>query len=79
MSDPRCFIWSTVHNAWWGPNSQGYTQSAVHAGRYKKDEAVDICAHSRDGWSAGAIPTEIPVRCVDVWAAYNRDRETRNE
>lgn len=57
--------------AWYRPNSQGYTGSAIQAGRYKQEEAVDITHPNgpdgpRDGMS---YIHEDDVVCGD-WAAY---------
>ncbi len=37
-------IWSNEHNAWWKPNSNGYTKNRTHAGFYSFKEASEICA-----------------------------------
>jgi hypothetical protein len=65
-SDNQYLIWSNEHRAWWGPGHCGYTRGLRDAGRYSRDQAIQVC---RD-----AIPTamhvgtisEIPVRAADV-------------
>lgn len=56
MYDDIYFIWSIEHNAWWKPNSNGYTDSFSKAGQYTKDEAYKIAA--RANWST---LNEVPV------------------
>lgn len=55
-------VWSTKHSAWWRADRAGYTTSLAQAGRYGRDEAIDIAATSRDGYTSRMIPDEIPVR-----------------
>ena len=35
-------IWSIEHNAWWMPNSMGYTSDRSKAGRYTFQDALAI-------------------------------------
>lgn len=44
MSDEPCLIWSIEHTAWWAPNSWGYVQTALEAGRFSRAEAERIVA-----------------------------------
>jgi len=39
----RFYIWSYEHDAWWGPESRGYTKDKKEAGIYSAAEAVEIC------------------------------------
>lgn len=39
-------IWSFEHNAWWAPNSRGYTTDVKVAGLYGKEEAERICENA---------------------------------
>jgi hypothetical protein len=66
-------VWSNEHNAWWNPQSRGYTQSLDRAGRYTREEALQICANARDGWSYRGRPSEIPVRETDAYACQQLD------
>lgn len=59
-------IWSNEHRAWWRPKSQGYTVRTQAAGRYTREEAIAICASTRDGWRSETAPSEIPVALDDV-------------
>lgn len=38
----RFLIWSEEHQAWWRPNSAGYTTSLKQAGRYDSAQAGNI-------------------------------------
>ena len=59
-------IWSHKHSAWWGPNNRGYFPRLEHAGRYSREDAIEICALARDGWDGEGRPSEIPVCEADV-------------
>lgn len=72
MND-KYLIWSNEHRAWWGPNNAGYTTSLQRAGRYSRNDAIRTCAFARDGWSAGDIPSEIPVLEEDALECEQRD------
>ena len=62
-------IWSNEHGAWWRADRAGYTTSLAQAGRYGRGEAIDICAFSRDGYTARSEPDEVPVRLDAVMCA----------
>lgn len=71
-------IWGNEHGLWWRANRAGYCHNWADAGRYNREEAISICAGSRDGWGgsrAHPAPSEIPVReedaqaCADAFAA----------
>lgn len=40
------YIWSFEHDAWWKPNSFGYTRSITEAGKYPLSEALNICKNA---------------------------------
>lgn len=42
----RYLIWSFEHQAWWRPNSNGYTTDLAQAGRYSQEEAGRIVTQS---------------------------------
>lgn len=43
MTDaPLFLIWSIEHDAWWRPQSLGYTRTLSEAGRYTRHEAEQI-------------------------------------
>lgn len=48
---------------------EGVLWQLAQAGRYSRDQAIDICATSRDGYSRWMIPTEIPLRLDAVMCA----------
>jgi hypothetical protein len=41
--ETKYLIYSREHNAWWRPNSRGYTSRESDAGRYGYDEANRTC------------------------------------
>lgn len=69
QGDPEKYlIWSNEHQAWWRPNSQGYTVHLEAAGRYDSGEAIEIASTGRDGWFEGEPPPEIAISESDVLA-----------
>lgn len=42
MEEQKWLIWSIEHNAWWAPNSRGYTPYRSAAGKYSYEEALKI-------------------------------------
>ena len=42
----RVRIWSFEHDAWWKPESHGYTKLFVEAGFYTRAEAEEICTRA---------------------------------
>jgi hypothetical protein len=36
-------VWSYEHDAWWKPGRFGYTTDLEKAGRYRYNEALEIC------------------------------------
>lgn len=66
MSD-QYLVWSNEHRAWWRPNSAGYTRDVRRAGRYTRQEAIDISGTARNGWTDPAkLPDEIAVNMNDL-------------
>jgi len=55
-------IWSNYHGAWWKPDRAGYTPSLDQAGRYSREQAIEQCAHGRDGYTSRPHPPELPLR-----------------
>ncbi len=55
-------VWSNEHEAWWRPNSSGYTVHVDNAGRYTHEEAMKIQTEAsyRGNCTAG-VPPEIAV------------------
>jgi hypothetical protein len=43
MGDKKYLIWSNEHGAWWSLNRRGYTRTTAEAGRYNKEDALEIC------------------------------------
>ena len=65
-------VWSHEHGAWWGPKNCGYFIETARAGRYSREEALEISRTARNGWRPGQPPSEIPVREIDVLAVEAR-------
>lgn len=59
-------IWSNEHRCWWGPNSCGYAVELRSAGRYSRQEALDIAKGARNGWTDDGNPDEIAVPLRDA-------------
>lgn len=60
--EQKFLIWSNEHNAWWRPNSQGYTHSIEAAGRYSLKEAISVSNQANYGWSdMRDLPNELPI------------------
>ena len=62
-------IWSAEHQSWWGPGGCGYYRQLSRAGRYTRQQALDICTRAIPGTAEryGKLP-ELPVRLADVEA-----------
>jgi hypothetical protein len=43
MKEQKYRIWSFEHNAWWGPDFDGYRSDIKYAGLYSKRWAEKIC------------------------------------
>lgn len=52
-------IWSFEHNAWWAPESCGYTQDVASAGLYERAKAVQICRDANIACAPGHPHEEI--------------------
>ena len=70
-------IWSNEHQAWWRPNSRGYTIHVDAAGRYEREEAIKIATGARDGWFEGEVPPEIAISEEDVLAHKRQPKRER--
>ncbi len=57
------FIWSWEHNAWWRPNSSGYTSDVLEAGVYSYRQALKIVrgANINFNRSTAKMPNEAMV------------------
>jgi hypothetical protein len=66
MSGIAYLLWSINHNAYWRPNSAGYTHNVDEAGRYSEAEATrKVIASAQCG-----IRTQVTcmVAAPDNWA-----------
>ena len=73
--DANYLVWSNEHRAWWGPGGRGYTAQLSEAGRYSKEQALNICTNAMPGTSErmGMLP-ELPVLVQDAEAMRARFR-----
>jgi len=55
----KVMIFSLEHDAWWRPDSYGYTKNQAEAGLYSKEEAVRIVEGANIG---GGKRNEVMVR-----------------
>ena len=68
-------IASHEHILWYGQNSRGYTICIDKAGRYTKDEAIDICVRSE----CIAVPENAIVDLAKTTPYYRRANGTLNK
>jgi hypothetical protein len=47
----KYLIWSNRREAWWRPESKGYTRDPAEAGRYTEADALTICLEHGGGIS----------------------------
>lgn len=69
-------VWSNEHRAWWRANSCGYTKQVSDAGRYSREQAIEI-SRGR-GWPTKGIPDEVPVSerdAIECFAVVGGARE----
>lgn len=75
-ADGQWLIFSRYHSAWWRANSAGYTTDVRGAGLYSREEALDIAATCRDGWTdPSSLPIEIAVPLSSIPAAIRKTME----
>jgi len=58
-------VWSQQMRAWWGPDARSYVREFAQAGRFRRADAIRLCAGSILAPGPGTLP-ELPVRLVDV-------------
>jgi len=59
VANDRVKIWSFEHDAWWRPDSRGYTTQEADAGLYERKEAEEIVKHANYGGSLNEEIVEI--------------------
>jgi len=59
------YIWSHEHEAWWKPNRCGYTVKLAEAGKYTKEDAIDITFDNIPYGEEVAIPLDYALRVID--------------
>jgi len=64
--EPKYFIWSNEHRAWWRAGRGGYSNGLAYAGVYSRADAIAICNEAIPGAAALGMLSEIPVRVEDV-------------
>jgi hypothetical protein len=77
MADPDdvYLILSHEHTAWWGPGHCGHVLNIAEAGRYSREEAMNICRSAMSDTVTGlrTLP-ELPMRLADVLAMMRSRR-----
>jgi hypothetical protein len=69
----RYLVFSQEHLAFWGPGRAGYTNDLMQAGRYSRQEALDICRDALPGqWKPGMPFPELPIAEGDLVAMLER-------
>ena len=59
-------IWSNEHQAWWRPDSHGYTRWVEDAGNYTLEEATAICKSGYMDTPSGRRKCEVMFLRPDV-------------
>lgn len=83
-------VWSNDARTWWGANGSGYTGDVWDAGRYTREQALEVCG--RRTWEADKQPPEVMVaapedghseftveqqRLIGRWMKYRIEDATR--
>jgi hypothetical protein len=72
----RYLVFSQEHLAFWGLGRAGYTNDLMQAGRYSRQEAIEICRDALPGqWKPGAPFPELPVREADIVAMLEKNTD----
>jgi hypothetical protein len=67
MSTPTLYyVWSAEHRAWWRAGHAGYATGLSDAGKYTRNEALEICRQAIPTSAALGSMSEMPVPCDDV-------------
>lgn len=64
--DDLYLLWSNEHCAWWRGNRHGYSRGLDGAGRFTREEALQICAKAAVQAAHVGYIAEIPVRLLDI-------------
>lgn len=62
--DKKYLIWSNEHNAWWEAGCVGYVDHTHFAGRFTREEALEICNAANSVWDTYksiCVPDELPI------------------
>ncbi len=71
----RYVIWSNEQRAWWAAYRHGYERCLEEAGRYSREEAIQICKAANTCFVGGVnpvLPDEIPVLFEDALETMNK-------
>jgi hypothetical protein len=66
MSPARYLVWSNEHRGWWCAGSSGYSIALPKAGRYTREQAIDICRRALPTAMHIGMISELPVRLDDI-------------
>jgi len=69
MSD-LYLVWSHEHSAWWRRGGAGYTKRVSEAGRYSRNDAMQVCLQASIG--SGEVLNELPVKLTDLTELQDR-------
>ncbi len=64
--EDQYLVWSNEHRRWWAPHHAGYVERVSAAGRYTREQALDICQRALGTAGHMGIFAELPVRLRDV-------------
>lgn len=67
MTEPGIYlVWSNEHRGWWRQGSFGYSADMRKAGRFSREEALDICWKAIPSAAHIGLISEITVRLADM-------------
>jgi hypothetical protein len=80
LEEQKYLVWSNEHKAWWGKDRCGYTRIIANAGRYDRDEALNIAGTRDGGWRLNkGNPDEIAIPeqdAIDQYAEITRAQQS---
>jgi hypothetical protein len=68
----KYLIWSNEHRAWWDKSRWGFVELVEDAGRYGREEALNLCLGGMPGHYEESPVNDVPVRLEDMQALMRR-------